>query len=217
MTLESILKQIGTYTDQSIDTPTGDDFNIKVSLINRRLRTFGESYDFSELRVPFGAMPSVSSTATLTLPTNFKKMASPVYVYEGGSPVKYEEIPADIRFEKENEYCFSVLGNDVTGHNLIFTRPLNSNVSVVSDIYSFPSSVATLTDTIPISTPEYLVQGVIADILEGRGDSRFTIAQSKADQIMAGAIEKENTQRSYSATNTIKNTYRNNSFRIGRW
>lgn len=216
MTLETVLQQIGSYTDQSIETPTGDDLNFKVSLINKRLRRYGETYDFSELKVPFGVVPTVASTATLNLPTNFKKMASPIFVFDGGSSIEYDEIDSRDRFNSTN-YDFCILGNEVQGFNILLTKPLSANISLVADIYSFPSSVATLTDTIPISTPEYLVQGVIADILEGRGDSRFQIAQSKADQLLANAIEKENTKKSQSSDNEIKNSYKRKSFRIGRW
>lgn len=207
MTLETALQRIGAYTDQSIETPTGDDLDIKISLINRRLRTFSEAFEPKEFRVQ-----SFGTTATTPLPVNFKKMASPVYI----NGVEYQEIDSSDRFEKtvSDEY-FIILGNEVSGYNLVVPNGVASGASLVFDLHTFASSVATLTDTIPINTPDYIIQGTIADILEGRSDSRFTIAQGKADQILAQAIEKENTRKTGSAQNTVRKQW--GTFVIGGW
>lgn len=207
MTLETVLQRVGAYTDQSVETPTGDDLDIKVSLINRRLRNYVEAFDPDELKVS-----SFGTNATTPLPTNFKKMASPVYV----DGQEYQEVSSEDRYTKSStDTYFVVLGNEVSGYNLCIPSTIASGASIVFDIHTFASSLATLTDTIPIATPDYLVQGTIADILEGRSDSRFPLATSKADQILAQAIEKQNTKKTGSAVNSIKK--QRGTFVIGGW
>jgi len=215
-TLEDILKDISTYVDQADDTPTGEDLAVRTRLVNRRLRTYGESYDWQELRTEYGFITSQVSQATISLPTNFKKLASPLYYYVSSVPRVYTEIDPSRSYEADSsDYVFYIMGNEATGFNLIVPNGLPSGASLVMQYQSFPSSVASLSDTISINTPEYLVQGVIADVLEGRADERFQIAQANAGTILANALEKEHTRRSNSGVNTMDNYYRSINFRIG--
>lgn len=214
-TLEDILQDVSTYVDQADDTPTGEDLAVRTRLVNRRLRNYGEVYDWQELRTSYKFMPSQASQATLSLPTNFKKLASPLYEYVSTTPTVYTEVSPEEAIENPTENVFYILGNEATGFNLIVPKGLASGTSLMMQIQSFPSSVASLSDNIGINTPEYLVSGVIADVLEGRADERFPIAQSRTDQILANALEKEHTRRSNSGTNTIDNYYARINFRIG--
>ena len=117
--------------------------------------------------------------------------------------------------ENPTDKTFYVMGNEADGFNLIVPKTFPSGASLVVQIQSFPSSVASLADNISVNAPEYITHGVIADVLEGRADERFPIAQARADQLLANALEKENTRRSESGTNTIDNYYSRINFRIG--
>lgn len=215
-TLESILQDISTYVDQADDTPAGEDLAVRTRLVNRRLRNYGEVYDWQELRKEYGFLTSQASQATISLPSNFKKLASPLYYYVASVPRIYTEIaPSEAYNAEAGENVFYIMGNEAEGFNMIVPNCLPSGASLVMHYQSFPSSVASLSDNIGINTPEYLTQGVIADVLEGRADERFQIAQSNADRILANALEKENTKRSESGVNRMPNYYSSINFRIG--
>jgi len=214
-TLEDILKDISTYVDQADDTPTGEDLAVRTRLVNRRLRNYGEVYDWQELRTTYNFLTSQASQATLSLPTNFKKLASPLYYYSSATPKVYTEVEPSEAIENATDEVFYIMGNEAVGFNIIVPNSFPSGASLVMQVQSYPSSIASLNDYININTPEYLTTGVIADVLESRADERFPIAQSKADQILANALEKEHTRRSESGTNTIDNYYARINFRIG--
>lgn len=214
-TLEDILKDVSTYVDQADDTPSGEDLAVRTRLVNRRLRNYGEVYDWQELRTTYNFLTSQASQATISLPTNFKKLATPLYYYSSSTPRVYTEVEPSEAIENTTEEVFYIMGNEATGFNMVVPKGFPSGASLVVQLQNFPSSVASLADNININTPEYLTAGVIADVLEGRADERFPIAQSRADQILANALEKEHTRRSESGTNTIGNYYARINFRIG--
>lgn len=215
-TLESILKDVSSYVDQADDTPTGEDLAVRTRFVNRRLRRYGESYDWSELNTTYGVVTSQISTATITVPSTYKKLSSEVFVYSDSvSPHKYEEIDLGDQWGLDTtDKKFFIEGNESDGYYMRFPNPLASGASVVMGLQSFPSSLATLSDTTNIANPEYVIQGVIADVLEGRSDERFPQAKQEADRILATALERENTRRSLSATNEVKK--RDTTYRIGR-
>jgi hypothetical protein len=57
---------------------------------------------------------------------------------------------------------------------------------------SFPSSVATMTDYVPVASSQYLVKRVASMVFQARGDSRFPQLYAEAQRLLANTIEEQN-------------------------
>lgn len=211
-TLEQILQAIGGYVDQEVATPTSSDLTSRKNYVNRALIEWADAYDWDTLNQTYSFNVSYASTVSLSLPTNFKKPMSALYLYDGTPPTEYEIVAKDERFELTGSdyYCY-LDGDPSSGFLMIVPKGLASGASVVMDIQVYPSSYATLADYSQIPNTDFLVQRAISLVLEARGDSRFPIARAEADRILANMIEVQN----------AKNLGRNNripmptSFTIG--
>lgn len=221
MTLETILQRIGAYVDQSDTTPTSTDLTVRTKYVNQGYEQWAMTFDWGVLRIEAGTTISVASTVSIGLPTNFKKLASPLYDYGTGDkviPDEYPEISPEERYNKldTDKYCY-LIGNAVEGQALIVPKGLASGASIKYMMYSFPSSLATLQDIPVLANPNFLVEYGIAKVLEARGDSRFPQAQATADRTLQNMLENEYS-RGGGRENRVPNYYEriSNRYRIGR-
>lgn len=224
MTLEQILQRIGSYVDQDSSTPTGTDLTVRISYVNRALDEWAITYDWLALKQTFSFMPTMVSQTSVGLPSNFKKMESPLYDYGIGDatrvrPFEYPEIREADRFRRDiNDQYFYIMGDRRRGFNLIVPKGMSSGASMLADISVFPSSLATLTHISPMNDPDYLVYRGVAYVLEARGDARFPQAKIDAEKSLARMVEHENAFRFAGGVKFVANTYEKmaSRFRIGR-
>jgi hypothetical protein len=192
-TLEDILKRIGGYVDQEVETPTSSDLTARTDYVNRALFEWANAYDWDNLNQTYNFTISATSTISLGLPTNFKKPMSALYDYVSNPPTEYPIVPKDERFTYQlNEKYAYLDGNDSDGFCLIVPKGLSSGASIVMDIQVYPSTLASLSQYAQISNTDYLVQRAISLVLEARGDSRFPVARAEAERILANMIEVQN-------------------------
>lgn len=168
-----MLQAVGAYVDQSIDLPTDDELTSRISYLDQAQEEWAESYDWDVLKV---ATTVGASGASCALPSNFKKMKSPLYDTTNNNT--YEEIPASERYLKNSaDKYVCVLGNAVTGKYLVINP--TSVVTLSFDYLSFPTSLASLQDQTTCPNPKFIEERTIAYVLESRSDPRFP--QVKAD------------------------------------
>jgi hypothetical protein len=190
----TILKSVGALTEQEAVLPTGTDLSVRLQYINDSLGEWADTYTWKDLRTTLFFGPSLASTGTYDLPINFREPLSTLYSYSdtGNLPTEYPLIDARDRFSRDatDKYCY--LMNTFRNKQLIVNPALPSGASAVIDYMSFPSSVATLTDFVPISASQYLVKRVSAMVFQARGDSRYPLLQADAQRMLSNAIEEQN-------------------------
>ena len=214
MTLEQVLQNAGSYTDQEATTPTGTDLTTRISYANRALNEWADFDDWEELTSTYSfAVTGVSGIASsLNLPSTFRKPMSPLALYEASQPTLYEIVPMDERLSLNpaEEWCY-ISGDVSQGYTLNIPKGLSSGVSAIMDIQSFPTSLASLTDVLPMKSGDYVAQRIISLVLESRGDSRFPTAKAEADNKLYAMGEAQNA-KNIGMNNQIP---MDKSFRIG--
>ena len=214
-TVSDVLSDVAGYINQDTTLPTGTELTTWINLINQAQQEWGNSYQWKELRVDKYSPSFGLSFTSLALPSNFKKLMSPVYDMSKTSSNKYLEIPPSDRHLKtsDQKYCYFV-GNDLTGKALVINPALPSGASIVFDYQAFPSSVASTTDVLTCPNRQFIVKRVEAYILSSRSDPRFPLVKAEADNSLANMIEEE-AAKSGGMNNQTKNYYRQVNFRIG--
>ena len=190
--LSEILKSVGAITDQEATLPTGTDLIQRLQFANDALSEWADTYTWTDLRKTIYINTS-NSTTSIGLPVNFREPLSPIVNFlTTGYKEVYELIPAVDRFNKKDDdkYCF--IDGTYNTKALIIPNGLASGASLQFDYMSFPSSLATLTDTVPVSATQYMVKKIAALVLQGRGDPRFPSIQNDAQRILSNAIEEQN-------------------------
>lgn len=214
-TLESILQDIGAYVDQDTTLPTGTEETVRVNFVNQALREWADAYDWSQLR-QIGTLSVTLSGTSAALPTNFKKLLSPIYDMSQAVSVdrEYQQVDASERFSRQtSDKVVWLLGDDAVGYS-VNSFGFVSGLSAVYYYQSVPSSLATLADTTVIPNPNFLVKRTIAYILEARSDARFPQAKQDADLEMRRMIEFQDTP-SGAQSNRIPDWARSTGFTIG--
>jgi hypothetical protein len=190
----TILKSVGGLTEQEAVLPTGTDLTVRLQYVNDALGEWSDTYTWKDLRTTLNINTSTASVNVVNLPTNFREPLSTLYVFSdtGNLPTEYPLIDARERFSKfdTDKYCY--LMNTFRNKQLIVNPALESGASCQIDYMSFPSSVATTTDFVPISASQYLVKRVSAMVFQARGDSRYPLLQADAQRMLSNAIEEQN-------------------------
>ncbi len=215
-TVQTILSNVAAYVNQDPSIPTGTDQTMWINLINQAQNEWGDVYQWKQLRVPV-ALSVGASQASFALPSNFKKMMSPLYDYSSGpnAPIRYWEIPPTERFSHSDtdRYCY-ILGNDISGFSLTLNPGAVSGASLCADIQTTPSSLATLSDVLTCPSPQFITLRTIAKILSARSDPRFPQVYSESNNLLSSMMEEEATP-SLGTDGTVPNQYKVNQFRIG--
>jgi hypothetical protein len=190
----TILKSVGALTEQEAILPTGTDLSVRLQFVNDALGEWADTYTWKDLRVTLNINTSTASVSTINLPTTFREPLSTLYSFSDSSnlPTEYPLIDARDRFSKESDQKYCYLMNTFLNKQLVVNPPLASGVSCQLDYMSFPSSVATTSDYVPISASQYLVKRVSAMVFQARGDSRYPLLQADAQRMLSNAIEEQN-------------------------
>lgn len=191
--LSDILKSVSALTDQEATLPTGSDLTQRIQFANDALSEWADTYTWTDLRTTIYVNATNTSNTSLGLPSNFREPLSPLVRYNpDGTKTIYSVVPATERFNKlsDDNYCY--IEGLYPSKALIVPNFFPSGASFQFDYMSFPSSLATLTDTIPVSATQYMVKKISALVLQGRGDPRFPSVQNDAQRILSNAIEEQN-------------------------
>jgi len=199
MTLQEILINTSAYLDQSIDLPTGDDLNTRVNYANQRISEWESAYRFNDLKTNF----TLSATlATISLPTNFSAIAGdPKELLDSNNTWQtYVQVDPSYIYDQEDTHFSYKLGN-----NLILNG-LSSGATVSIDYFRHAASLATLTDICEVPDCNYVVNGIIASVLQARGDDRFPVVEAKTQNLLMGMIG-DNQSSASSSTRAPKRSY----------
>lgn len=228
VTVDDIQARVAGVVDQDQDTSniSSSDYALRLNYINRRERVWAEVASWQCLYKEYNTLTStISGNTSVSLPADFRKLASfPVITYDGVSTKEFPEI----RGQEENQYTptsdkyIKILGNPNAGYTMkvnpgVTSGQLASGASIYIPFYSFPTSLASPANSVTCPNPDYLIQGVVADIWEAREDARFQQAKVEANLILQNMLEKEFTHNEASAYDRVK-TYEETryAFRIGK-
>jgi len=211
--LSDILKAVSALTDQEATLPTGSDLVQRVQFANDALSEWADTYTWTDLSKTIYINATNASNSSLGLPQDFRKPLSPLVRYNpDGTKTIYSIVPAVERFNKQSDDFYTYIDGTYTSKALVVPNFFPSGASFQFDYMSFPSSLATLNDSVPISATQYMVKKISALVLQGRGDPRFPSIQNDAQRILSNAIEEQNVP--FGRINTIP--YYTGGFTIGQ-
>ena len=218
------MTQVAATVNQEATAPTagGSEYLLWLEYLNRSYFEWSQAADWEVLRRLFVPTVTGVSQATLSLPQDFRKLASEVKLYSGDT--EWGDSFGEIMWEEENNYSphtryVKTLGNMSEGFSLIFhPGTLASGASIVIQYYAMPTSLAS-----PLSVPitpdsQFLIDRTIAYIFESRSDSRFQLEENKARERLLTMVEGENDRKfnSYAGSAQVTTPERRAGFRIGR-
>lgn len=189
----TILKSVGALTESEAILPTGSDLTVRIQYINDALGEWADTYTWEDLRKTVYINPSNDSTTSIGLPANFREpMSSLIQFNSNGYNTDYTLINAAERFNKVSTDKYAYITGTYLNKSLQIPNGLPSGASLQFDYMCFPSSVATLTDFVPISSSQYLVKKVASMVFQSRSDSRYPLLQQEAQRLLSNAIEEQN-------------------------
>ena len=226
LTVNQIFTAVSATVNQEASAPANGsaENTLWLAFLNRGVREWAEAQDWDVLRKTF--IPGVTgvSWATVSLPSDYKKLAASPRIHLSGDSEGGEEIP-EILFEERglynstDKYLYQ-LGDTSVGFSLVFhPGTLSSGASLEIPYYSVPTSLASPNDLPVVLDSEYLIDRTIAYIFEARSDPRFQGQESKARERLLQMIEDTNMSKynSYSNPNYVQNApMRKMGFRMGR-
>jgi len=213
-TLNSVLNDVAAFVDQDTTLATGTELTVRVNLINQALQEWAEAYEWKQLRQQ-GALTFALSGVSVALPSNFKRLMSPVYDESVSPNTEYREIDADDQYKKVSSDKYVIVGgNNSSGLFINFNPGMASGMSLVYQYQSTPSSLATLADISVCPSGEFLAKRTIAYIFQSRSDGRFPIVKSESDDLLSNMIEDEAVFTG-AQNNRTPDVYSRNGWRIG--
>lgn len=219
--VDEIQSRVASIVDQSTDTPTqsGDEYALRLKYINRAYEEWATAYDWEALRRSLWVSITGVSQASVSMPTDFRKMAAFPRYYSGGvsGGEEWSEIKPEHRglYTSSDKY-FYILG--YRENHTMFWNPgtLASGASLVIHYFSHPTSLASPADTLVVPDPEFIVDRTIAYILEARSDARFQGTEVKARERLLQMIDNEKNKGLSLTDDVMTDEQLFHSFRIGR-
>lgn len=216
-TVDDVQSRVAAVVDQNEDSSdiSTNDYSLRLNFINRRERMWSEVGRWSSLVREFNTKTSTpTANASISLPADFRSLAGfPKITYDGTTTKEFSEIkPQDeSRFNPETDAYVKIMGTPLLGHTMVVNAPqsdkaLVSGASIKVLYYSTPTSLASPADVTSCPNPEYLVQGVIADVWESKQDPRFQNAKVEANLILQNMIEYEHTPSEASYSRNVKSS-----------
>lgn len=226
LTVAQIMQTIAATVNQEATAPTSGstEYNLWLEYINRSVNEWSEANDWEVLRKTFRPAITGMSLASVSLPSDYKKLAgSPaLHIYgdpEGGR--EYPEITEESRSQyKETDAYITETGNLSDGFTLVWhPATLSSGASIEIPYYSHPTSLASPAQIPLVPDSQYVVDRSVAYILEARSDARFQQQETKAREKLLQMVEMANMAKynSYSNPQYVQNApLRKMGFRVGR-
>jgi hypothetical protein len=226
-TVSEIMVDIASSVNQEATAPSVDssEYDLWLQFINRSVDEWANVNDWEELRKIYFPSITSDSTSTVSMPTDFRKVATSPKLYSTGTNSSgYEEIPETINeniglYGPSDKY-FTQLGNQSDGISLIFhPATMASGASLEIQYFSTPSSLASVNQIPQMSDSQFVVDRTIAYIFEARSDPRFQQQESKARDKLLQMVENANLSKynSYSNPQYVQTSpLRKLGFRMGR-
>lgn len=224
-TVDDIQSRVAAIVDQDNDTTniSSSDYSLRLNYINRRERMWSETGKWQALYKEYNTLTSTNSgNASVSLPTDFRFIASyPIITYDGANTEEFKEIKGQEEKQYTDKYV-KIMGNPNSGYYMVVNPQttsgfMASGASICVKYFATPASHASPTDAVVCPNPDYLVQGVVADVWEAREDARFQQAKVEANRILQNMIEFETTPSQASANDRVKTVEETKyGFRLGR-
>ena len=226
-TVDDIQSRIAGTVD--LDSATAnistDDYALRLSYINRRERTWAEIGKWQCLVKEYNTLTSTTSgNCSISLPSDFRSLSVfPEITYDGANTKKFTEIrpQEETLFNPGSDQYIKIMGNAFYGYIMVVNsansdRQLPSGASIKVLYFSTPASLASPADVVTCPNPEYLVQGVIADIWEAQEDARFQSAKAEANITLSNMLEFEFTPSEAAYNRGVKTLESRYGFKWGK-
>ena len=196
--LTDIQTQIASEIDGNATISTSSaDWGSRIIPINRAIRDWSESYDWSALlKVHNGRISTSTGNASYALPSDFKKLDGfPRIMSDGTNAYDFPAVDPskNLNYTSSDKFV-NILGNDRDNRVMfIQSSTLSSGASVQFTYYASPASLVSAYDLTECPDPTFVVQRSLYYLLKSREDGRFPEAKTESDRILARMIENENT------------------------
>lgn len=226
-TVDQIQSRVAGITDQNQDTTAieSTDYALRLNYINRRERMWAETGKWQTLVKEYNTLTStISGNCSISLPSDYRSLAIlPKISFDGVQTLEFQDIrPQDeFKFDPKSSAYIKLMGNPANGYTMVVNPPveggqLASGASIKIVYYSTPASLLSPADITTCPNPEYLVQGVIADVWESKEDPRFQQAKAEANLLLQNMLEFESTPNEQSYASEVHTIEQRSNFRWGK-
>lgn len=208
--------------DQTQPSAGSTDYNLWIEFLQRAQAEWAETYDWEETRTFFYPNITGATTATISLPTDWRKLAGPPIHWSTGNSngVTWPEtLPEQKTLYATTDKYFYIMGNQNAGYTMIWNPgTLNSGASIEIQYFAVPASLASAGQITTCPDSQYLADRTIAYILEARYDNRYQAMEVKARERLLNMVENANAKKysSYANPAYVLTTHRKQGFRVGR-
>jgi hypothetical protein len=215
VTVDDIQSKIAGVVDQDQDTSniSSTDYALRLNYLNRRERMWAEAGKWQSLVREYNTLTStISGNTSISLPSDYRSLAIyPEITFDGSTTEQFTEIrpQEEGRFDPVSDRYVKIMGNPYLGYTMVVNsansnRQLVSGASIKVLYFSTPASMTSPADIPACPNPDYLIQGVIADIWEAQEDARFQAAKVEANIILQNMLEFEFTPSESSHNRLVK-------------
>jgi hypothetical protein len=227
ITVNDIQGDVAATCDQNPDVTAIDsaDYALRLNYLNGREREWSETGKWQCLVKEYNTLTStVSGNCSISLPSDYRSMAIlPKLTFDGVNTLDFQDIrPQDeSKFDQSTSAYGKIMGNPASGYTMVVNPPngshqLASGASIKILYYSTPASLVSPNDVVTCPNPNYLVEGVIADVWESKEDPRYREAGADANLLLQNMIEFENTPAEQSYGAEVHTIEQRSNFRWGR-
>lgn len=223
ITVDEVQARIAAFADQDADTSNipAAEYSLRLKYINMAQSEWENSYDWQELYKEFNTSTSLSSgNASVTLPTDFKKLASfPVITHTGTTTDLFpENRPQEAGKFGITDKRVEIRGNYQDNYTMVvYGVSLQSGASIKVPYYASAQSLVSPIHVSMIPNGDYLVKRTIAYLWEAVGDARFPGMKQEAETILRNMLEYENVFGEASTFDRVRTVEENRySFRLGK-
>ena len=186
-TLQQILLDSSATLDLSASLPTGDELTLRENYANQAVQDAAATNQFPEFKKLFEI--EVTNNLLVTLPSGFREFHVPPRALGSGGYTEFPEISVDEKYDKTGNYCY-ITGNPQSGY-LAYFSGLQTGMSLSVVYQAYPAGMQTLTSICELSDPTYVTRKIESYVLYSRGDDRFQIAESRANNILVNMIGRK--------------------------
>lgn len=188
-TLSQILTDVNAVLDLEAAEPTSDELTLRKNYANQAVWDASERMQLDEFKSEY--LVCISTNVTVPLPANFRELQEDPRLLISSVWESWPEVEVQEKFDKTTSERYSyILGNPAGGYYLILNSP-ESNCTLSIIYQRYPSGMATLTDTCELSDPTFVTRKVESYILYARGDDKFQIAESRAENLLINIAGKK--------------------------
>ena len=193
MTVSEVLQQIHRLYEGNTDYPSSgsDDYNLRLGLINDAIKEW-ETFRQTRWKELYAttSLTTVSGTSQYSLPSDFKEIASLVYIDDLYYKIVRNDMVKSLQ-EADSTARFCWITGTPTAYQLnVNPEPDESGKSIELSYYKYASSVSNDTDVLPMSMPMFVSYWVVARLYDQDGNGAMTTYyEQKANDVMSAMID----------------------------